>query len=99
MACRNCKLCNRWAMDVKDEPFVSGQDLLLCFFMLYLFPVISFIIGVIVGMVLGSEIFEIIFGFTFFLISCFCVIWFDRRYEEKSRDSKGVTVSQLSDGL
>lgn len=102
MTCRSCKLCSRgkegMMAGMNAEP-VPGRSLLICFFMLYLFPVIGLIIGVMIGMIFGKEIFEIIFGFAFFLMSCFCVIWFDRKYEEKSRDSKGVVVSQLSDGI
>lgn len=98
-SCHSCKLCSKGAMDVNGEPLVSRQNLLLCFFMLYLFPVIGLIIGVVVGMMFGNEISEIIFGFAFFLASCLYVIRFDRKYEEKSRDSKSTVVSQLSDGL
>ncbi|MFH1287855.1 MAG: SoxR reducing system RseC family protein [bacterium] len=97
-ACHSCKLCSRgkegMTMEVKSDSVFSqgdlvsveieGRSLLLCFFMLYLFPVINFIIGVIVGMIVGGEVFEIIFGFIFFLISYFFVIRFDKRYKEKS---------------
>lgn len=112
-ACHSCKLCSRakdgMIMEIEtgsvfhngDSVYVEieGRNLLLCFFMLYLFPVISFVIGIIVGMIFGKEVFEIVFGFIFFLISCFCVVRFDKRYEEKGRYSKSVVVLQLSHDL
>ena len=104
-SCNSCKLCNRgnegMTMDVDvNTPFtqgdkiyleIEGRNLILCFFVLYLFPVISFILGILFGMIAAEilsyekyrEPFEIIFGFIFFVISLFCVIYFDKRYKEK----------------
>lgn len=104
-SCHSCKLCSKgkdgMAMEVNtDSTFsqgdriyleIEGRNLLLCFFMLYLFPVISFIIGIIAGYILAQilsytrfqEPFEIISGFLFLAMSSFYVSRFDKRYKEK----------------
>jgi sigma-E factor negative regulatory protein RseC len=103
--CHSCKLCSRekegMIMEVSvDSVFsqgdvvyieIEGRNLLQCFFMLYIFPVISFVIGITIGMAAAEilsyvkflELFEIISGFTFFAGSLFYVTRFDKRYKEK----------------
>lgn len=104
-SCHSCKLCSRekegMIMEVNAESAFSkgdavyieieGRNLLFCFFMLYLFPVICFIAGITAGIVASQiisypkfrEPFEIIFGFIFFAVSLFYVIRFDKKYKEK----------------
>ncbi|MDD5773722.1 MAG: SoxR reducing system RseC family protein [bacterium] len=104
-SCHSCKLCSRekegMTMEVLvDSAFstgdmvnieIEGRNLLFCFFMLYLFPVISFIAGIIFGMIIADilsyakfkEPLEIISGFIFFAVSLLYIIWFDKKYKEK----------------
>ena len=108
-SCHSCKLCSRgkegMILEVSaDSAFsqgdpvdidIEGRNLLLCFFILYLFPVMSFILGIVIGMISAKmlsyekylEPFEIISGFLFFTISIFFVNWFDKRYKDKVKIS------------
>ncbi|MEW6087580.1 MAG: SoxR reducing system RseC family protein [bacterium] len=104
-SCHSCNLCDRgkegMTMDVESDFVLSpgdpvyveieGRNLLLCFFMLYLFPVIIFISGVGFGAILSGifsfsklkEVFEIISGFIFFAAAYIYVGRFDKSYKKR----------------
>ncbi len=103
LSCHSCKMCKKGNKEMfmevaTDLPLssgrpvrlkIKGRNLLLVSFVLYIVPILDFIIGVIIGMYLArflsyekyEQEFELVFGILFFCTSFFLARWLDRKMQ------------------